>query len=128
MSSVPRRSFAPSRPFGVRSDRIPVPRPYYGARPRVRPVVSPGIGGSSGAMAGALGALGGTLGCLLCLAAIGALGLFACVIALAAYAKQFLTQYKKIEDISGGLVQAQIGLSLLFVSLFYTIICRIQRN
>ncbi|CAF4485441.1 unnamed protein product [Rotaria socialis] len=109
MSSVPRRSSAPSRPFGVRY-RTPVPRPYYGARTGVRQV-SPGTGGSSGALAGALGALGGTLGCLLCLAAIGALGLFACVIALAAYAKQFLTQYKKAEGINGGLVQAQIGSS-----------------
>ncbi|CAF3352452.1 unnamed protein product [Rotaria socialis] len=115
MSSVPRRSSAPSRPFGVRQN--------CGVRQ-----VSPGTGGSSGALAGALGALGGTLGCLLCLAAIGALGLFACVIALAAYAKQFLTQYKKAEGINGGLVQAQIGLSLLFASLFYTIIFRIQRN
>lgn len=65
------------------------------SRPGVRPYgVTPvpgafGAGAGAGALGGALGAIGGTLGCLLCLAAIGALGLFACVIAITAYASKY---------------------------------------
>ena len=78
-------------------------------------------------LGGALGALGGTLGCLLLLAAIGALGLFSCIVAITAYAKQFLDNYKTVEGLNGA-GQTQIAFMLLFASLVYTIICRIQRS
>ncbi|CAF1252323.1 unnamed protein product [Adineta steineri] len=118
MADSARRPLPAPRPYGVRSA---VARPVYGARPAIRPAAS-GAG-----LGGALGAIGGTLGCLLCLAAIGALGLFACLIAITAYAKQFLDAYKRVEGISGAYGQAQVGLVLLFASLFYTIVCRMQR-
>ncbi len=95
-------------------------------------------------LGGALGAIGGTLACLLCLAAIGALGLFACVIALAVYTSKyenfyfyeliefflgkFLNAYKTANLINGGPGQPEIGFVLLFASLFYAIVCRMQRN
>ncbi|CAF1180084.1 unnamed protein product [Rotaria magnacalcarata] len=144
MSSAIRRPTPTPRPYGIRPTPYGGARAYGGTRPyssvrpygSVRPYrsVRPpppgagGLGGGSAALSGALGALGGTLGCLLCLAAIGALGLFACCIALAAYAKKFLNAYKQAELISGADGQIQIGFMLLFASLFYTIVCRIQRS
>ncbi|UJR31430.1 hypothetical protein I4U23_018923 [Adineta vaga] len=114
-----RRPLPPPRPYGARTA---IPRPVYGARPGI----APAAGGA--ALGGALGAIGGTLGCLLCLAAIGALGLFSCVVAITAYTKQFLDEFKRVEGVSGAFVQAQIGFVLLFTSLFYTLISRMQRN
>ncbi|CAF3307827.1 unnamed protein product [Rotaria sp. Silwood2] len=133
MSSAPRRLLPRPRSFGVRT--ILPPRPYYGKKRAFGSVGSAGSAGSVGSvgagasvLGGALGALGGTLGCLLCLSAIAALGLFSCVVALTAYAKQFLDAYKTVEGISGGAEQLHIGFILLFTSLFYIIVCRMQRN
>ena len=95
---------------------MPPPMPY-----------AAGAGAATAALGGALGALGGTLGCLLCLSAIAALGLFSCVVALTAYASQFLDKYKQVEGISGALGQAQIGCVLLLASLVYVIFSRMQR-
>ena len=124
MSYAARRPFPPSRPYSVR------PRPIgtrpYGTRPLAP---AGGFAGGASALGGALGALGGTLGCLLCLAAIGALGLFSCVVALTAYAKQFLDKYKQLYGLNSGADgQLQLGVMLLFASLFYTIVCRMQRS
>ncbi|UJR15249.1 hypothetical protein I4U23_002204 [Adineta vaga] len=88
------------------ASRRPAPRPY-GSRPRpmiARPVVgvAPGI-------------------------AIGALGLFACVIAITAYTKQFLDEFKRVEGVSG-VGQLETGVVILLASLFYTMFCRIQRS
>ncbi|CAF2678352.1 unnamed protein product [Rotaria sp. Silwood2] len=117
-SGVPRpykvRRAIPPRPYGVRP-----------MRPLPPPMVSPGVGGA--ALGGALGALGGTLGCLLCLSAIAALGLFSCVVAITAYAKQFLDSYRQVEGLNSALGQAQMGFMLLLASLFYIIVCRMQR-
>ncbi|CAF1250592.1 unnamed protein product [Adineta ricciae] len=121
MSDAARRPLPPPRPYGVRPS---VARPVYGARP----VVAPGAGLGAAGLGGALGAIGGTLGCLLCLAAIGALGLFSCVVAITAYTKQFLDKYKQVEGVNGALAQAQIGVAILLISLFYTFVSRMQRN
>ncbi|CAF0764034.1 unnamed protein product [Adineta steineri] len=117
MSDSARRPLPAPRPYGTRA------RPVMVARP-IRPVAT---GAGSAGLGGALGAIGGTLGCLLCLAAIGALGLFACLIAITAYAKQFLDAYKRVEGISG-VGRMDVGVILLFASLFYTLICRIKRS
>jgi len=111
---------------------VSAPRPY-GSRPGV-PAGGPlggglAAGAGAGALGGALGALGGTLGCLLCLAAIGALGLFSCVVAITAYTKQYLDRFKQVYPGTGnGAGQMEIATFVLFASLFYSIICRMQRS
>ncbi|CAF1336462.1 unnamed protein product [Rotaria sordida] len=109
-----------------------VRRPIPIRRPPLRPIVVPGAAAGSGAggaaaIGGVLGALGGTLGCLLCLSAIAALGLFACVVALTAYARRFLDAYRTVEGLNAAHAQFQIGFTLLLASLFYIIVCRMQR-
>jgi len=116
MSYAARRSFPP-RPYGTRPYGV-APMPLGGGL---------AAGASAGVLGGALGAIGGTLGCLLCLAAIGALGLFSCVVAITAYTKKFLDQYKRFQGINGA-GQMEIGFVILLVSLVYTIACRIHRS
>jgi len=127
-------SYVP-RPYGTRG--VYAPRPLYAARaPFTRPYygppvgyAAPGMGSSvgSGALAGTLGALGGTLGCLLCLAAIGALGLFATVIAITAYAKKLLDEFKIVNNIdqtNNGVLKLNVGVNILLVASFFYIFVR----
>jgi len=114
----------------------PASRMAYGPRPYYRPYVGPGVrtlgpvvGGVGpvqaaelGVLGGTLGALGGTLGCLLCLAAIGALGLFACVIAITAYTKEFLNKYKSANGINNnnfnGAAELSLGVNIMLIASF----------
>ncbi|CAF2972698.1 unnamed protein product [Rotaria sp. Silwood2] len=109
-------------------------RGVYGRRrlppPPTRPDVLPpppiGYPLGLGALGGALGAISGTFACLLCLSAIAALGLFACVVAITAYTRNFLYQYKEAEELDGAPEQVEIGFILVLVSLSYIIICRMH--
>ncbi|CAF0882452.1 unnamed protein product [Didymodactylos carnosus] len=125
-------SYVP-RPYGARGAYGVPSRPVYGARTPFRPYgptvgpVSGGFGPGSaglGALGGTLGALGGTLGCLLCLAAIGALGLFATVVAITAYANEFLHEYKIVTQASSAILGTNVGINILLAASFLIIFTR----